>query len=158
MRFCFSVFVLLRQTALDGFVGFLHSFLDVLRALSLRIDGVVHGECHAAALDELACAGKDFKGTVNREWDDGQLEFVSQLECPFLERAHLAGVGAAAFREHDERCAVDERVAGLLDGLLYFLRAGFVHEDVADWQAFPTKGMVRSDFFIIHLKFLPRKP
>ena len=34
------------------------------------------------------------KRAVNRDGYDGQLQFISQLECTFVKRTHTTGIGA----------------------------------------------------------------
>lgn len=82
-----------REACHDGLVCFLHRFFDILRSFSLRQDGVVDGESQFTASDEAETfrTWKDVERTVDRYGDYGQLQFVRQLECSFLEHSHVSG-------------------------------------------------------------------
>ena len=120
------------QVGHDGVIAGFHGLVDVGNALALRHDGFVDDEAHAVEIDEIEAghAGQHVERAIDGDGDNGQLEFVGQLEGAFAEEAHVASEGARPFREHHEGGAVLECVAGVVDGFLDFLRTGFVDEDV----------------------------
>ena len=129
--------VLLGQGGHDDAVGFVHGAADVLGAVRGGEDGLVDDEAHGVAVDKVDAghAGEHVERTVDGEGDDRQLQLVGQLERALAEQAHVAGEAAGAFGEDDERCAALQGAAGVVDGFLDGLGAGFVHEDVARLDA-----------------------
>ena len=95
-------FVLFGQGTFHGGISFGHGGFHVLRSLAFGRNRFVDGQREAMAVYPLACAGQDFKGTVDGDGHDGQLQVIGQLESTALEVTHMARERACTFGKNDE--------------------------------------------------------
>ena len=137
-----------REACHDGLVCFLHRFFYILRSFSLGQDGVVDGESQFTASDEAETfrTWKDVERAVDRYGDYGQLQFVRQLECSFLEHSHVSGERAGTFGKYYQRGSFLQDFTGFGISFLNLFRSRLVYEDVtcalacfSDQEDFPQR-------------------
>ena len=121
----------------DGIVGLAHHGGDVLGSPANGIDGLVDGERQGMPPDEttVAHAGHDIERAVDGHRHDGQLQLVGQGKGTAAEMAHVACERAAALGEDGEAGAALQGGTGTVVGLLDFLGASLVDEDLMRLRA-----------------------
>ena len=122
-----------RQVAHDGLVTLFKDALHFLRSLAFGCNGGVNDKPQWMPCDEVDAllSWKDIEAAVYRDRNDGQTQFVGQLECSSAELRHVACEGACPFGKDDEGNAMLQDLAALLVGLVDGFRSALIDEDVS---------------------------
>jgi len=93
------------QVAHDGVVALFHCALNLFRALPFGEDGGMDDEPKRMPSDEVdaSLTREDVEAAVDGDRDDGQPQFVCQLEGSSAELCHVTGEGACPFGEDHKR-------------------------------------------------------
>ena len=96
--------ILRRQVAHDGLVTLFKDALHFLRSLAFGCNRGVNDKPQWMPCDEVDAllTRKDIEATVYRDGNDGQTQFVGQLEGSSAKLCHVSCKGACPFGKDDK--------------------------------------------------------
>ena len=156
---CDHSFMLFRKCTLNSSISLCHSSFYVFHTFSFRRNRVMNGQNHAMAMYPFACTWQDFKRTVDCNGNNCQLQVICQLKRPFFEISHVSGESTCSFgKTTKDTPSFSESFACRMVSSTFLGPDRSTKMCPALSHAFPTNGILRRLFFIIHLKFLPMNP